>query len=188
MQEAVIGFMISSLHEYFTGNMVGTKPFQVADGYITLRTAEVTDEGWVQLAHLMGRDDLIEDPRFSTAAARRQHHAELDELVRGWARTKTRQEVWEALRDLGYFGAPILSMSEVFEDPHVKEREAFVECDHPTAGPTTLQAPWIHLSGTPTSIHDQSPAIGQHTDEVLGSLLGLTAAQLTDLHAQGVVQ
>jgi crotonobetainyl-CoA:carnitine CoA-transferase CaiB-like acyl-CoA transferase len=188
MQEAVMGFMISSLHEYFTGNKVGTNPFQVADGYFTLRTAEVTDEGWVKLARLMEREDLAADPRFATAAARRQNHREVDELVRTWASQKTRQEVWEGTRDLGYFGGPILSMAEVFEDPHVKARQSFVEVDHPTAGPVTLQAPWIHLSKTPTSIHDQSPAIGQHTDDVLGGLLGFSADQLADLRAQGVVQ
>lgn len=136
----------------------------------------------------MCRDDLAEDPRFATAAARREHRVELEEMVRAWARGKTRQELWEGLRDLAYFGAPVLSTGEVLEDPHIKERRAFIERDHPTAGPTTLLAPWIHLSKTPASIHDDAPAIGQHTDEVLGDLLGLTTAELGDLRAQGVVQ
>lgn len=188
MQEAVIGFITSSLHEYFTGNPVGTEPFPVADGYFILRTAEVSDNGWVKLAHVIGRDELIKDPRFATAAARRQHLAEVDATIRTWASKRTRQEVWDGLRELGYFGAPVLSIGEVMEDPHIKERGAFLEVDHPTAGPTTLPAPWIHLSATPMSVRSQSPAVGQHTDEVLGRLLGLTAAQLADLHAQGVLQ
>jgi formyl-CoA transferase len=50
-----------------------------------------------------------------------------------------------------------------------------------------LLAPWIHLSKTPPSIHDDAPAIGQHTDEVL-SELGLTKAELSDLRAEGVVK
>jgi len=188
MQEAVLGFMISSMHEYFTGNKVGNQPIQVADGYFTLRMPDISDAIWPKLAHLMGRDDLVENPRFATAAARRQCRAELEEMVRAWARGKTRQELWEGLRDLDYFGAPVLSISEVLEDPHIKERKAFTERDHPTAGPTTLLAPWIHLSKTPTSIHDVAPTLGQHTDEVLGSLLGLSTAELGDLRAQGVVQ
>jgi len=75
----------------------------------------------------------------------------------------------------------------VLEDPHIKARRAFIERDHPTAGPTTLLAPWIHLSKTPASIRDDAPAIGQHTEEVLGGLLGLSVADLSDLRTKGII-
>ena len=65
---------------------------------------------------------------------------------------------------------------------------SIIERDHPTAGPTTLLAPWIHLSKTPSSIHQDAPGIGQHTDEVLSGVLALTEAELGDLRAQGVVK
>ena len=188
MQEAVLGFMTSSMHEHFTGNSVGNRPIKVADGYFTLRVPDMSDAVWVQAAKVMGANDLLQDPRFATAAARRQHRAELEELVRTWASGKTRQEIWEGVRELGYFGAPVLSIGEVLEDRHIKERRAFIERDHPTAGPITLLAPWIHLSKTPASIHDAAPLIGQHTDEVLGGLLGLTSDELANLRAQGIVK
>lgn len=188
MQEAVLGFMISSMHEYFTGIGVGNQPIPVADGYFTLRIPEITDEVWSKLAHMMERDDLIQDQRFVSAAARRDHHAELEEIVKAWARKKTRQELWDGLRDLDYFGAPVLSTREVLEDPHIKARQAFIVRDHPTAGPTTLLAPWIHLSKTPASIREDAPAIGQHTDEVLGGILGLSKPELGELRAQGVIK
>jgi crotonobetainyl-CoA:carnitine CoA-transferase CaiB-like acyl-CoA transferase len=188
MQEAVLGFMISSLHEFFTGNDVGNWPIPVADGYFTLRIPDMSDAVWAKLAHLMDRDDLVQDPRFDTAAARRQQRARLEELIKSWARGKTRRELWDALRPLDYFGAPILSTPEVLEDSHIKARRAFIERNHPTAGSTTLLAPWIHLSKTPASIRADAPAIGQHSDEVLGGLLGLSAAELSDLRAQGVIK
>lgn len=188
MQEAVLGFMISSMHEYFTGIGVGNQPIPVADGYFTLRIPEITDEVWSKLAHMMERDDLIQDQRFVSAAARRDHHAELEEIVKAWARKKTRQELWDGLRDLDYFGAPVLSTREVLEDPHIKARQAFIVRDHPTAGPTTLLAPWIHLSKTPARIREDAPAIGQHTDEVLGGILGLSKPELGELRAQGVIK
>jgi crotonobetainyl-CoA:carnitine CoA-transferase CaiB-like acyl-CoA transferase len=188
MQEAVLGFMVSSFHQYFTGNKVGTRPMQVADGYFTLRMPEVGDEDWKRLAGVIDREDLAADPRFVTEAARRQHRAELEEIVRTWARGQPRQRIWNGLRDLGYFGAPVLSLGEVMEDPHIKARQAFIERDHPNAGPTKLLAPWIRLSETPASIRDDAPAIGQHTDEVLGGLLGLNSAELTNLREQGVVR
>lgn len=186
MQEAVLGFMTSSFHEYFTGNRVGGRPMPVADGYFTLRVPEMSDSAWRQLARLIGQD--AQDLRFATAAARRQHRAKLEEIVRIWAQGKTRQEIWQGVRDLGYFGAPVLSLGEVIEDPHIKERQAFIKRDHPSAGPTTLLAPWIHMSKTPPSIHHDAPAVGQYSDEVLGGLLGLTAEELGDLRAQGVVK
>ena len=187
MQEAVLAFMTSSMHEHFTGNTVGNRPMKVADGYFTLRVPDMSDSVWAQLAKLIGQDGLLQDTRFATAAARRKHRAELEEIVRTWATGKTRQELWDGLRELDYFGAPVLSIGEVLEDPHIKERRAFIERDHPSAGPITLLAPWIHLSKTPTSIHHDAPAIGQHTDEVL-SELGLTKAELSALRAEGVVQ
>lgn len=188
MQEAVLGFMISSLHEYFTGMDVGNWPVQVADGYFTLRIPDMSDGVWVKLARLMGKDDLVHDSRFATESARRQHRGPLGEILKSWAHEKTRQELWEGLRPLDYFGAPVLSTAEVLEDPHIKARRAFIERNHPRAGLTTLLAPWIHLSKTPATIREDAPAIGQHTDEVLAGLLALGAAELSDLRAQGVIK
>src|SRR5215470_17452208 len=79
-------------------------------------------------------------------------------------------------------------IDEIMKDQHIKERRAFIERGHPTAGPSTLLAPWIHLSKTPTSIHDDAPTIGQHTDEVLTGILGLTSEALRELRAEGVVK
>ena len=110
MQEAVLGFMISSMHEHFTGNKVGTQPVPVADGYFTLRIPEVSDAVWAKLAGLMDRDELVKDARFATASARRQNRNELEQIIKSWARGKTRRELWEGLRDLDYFGTPVLSI------------------------------------------------------------------------------
>jgi crotonobetainyl-CoA:carnitine CoA-transferase CaiB-like acyl-CoA transferase len=188
MQEALLGFMISEFHEHFIGIEIGNKPVPAADGYFTLRIPDLSDSGWAKLAKLMKRDDLIEDARFATAPARRQHRSELYELICAWIRGKTRHELWDGLRKIDYFGAPVLSMGEVIDDPHIKERQAFIERDHPTAGPTKLLAPWIHMSQTPPSIRADSPALGQHTEEVLTGLLNLSASELAELRAQGVLK
>jgi crotonobetainyl-CoA:carnitine CoA-transferase CaiB-like acyl-CoA transferase len=188
MQEALMGFMISEFHEHFVGIEVGNYPIPAADGYFTLRIPDLSDSGWAKLAKLMDREDLTVDPRFADATARKQNRAELQELIKSWARGKTRQELWDGLRPIDYFGAPVLSMAEAIDDPHIKERQAFIERNHPTAGPTKLLAPWIHMSKTPASIRADAPAIGQHTEEVLGSMLGLSAAQLSELREQGIVK
>jgi crotonobetainyl-CoA:carnitine CoA-transferase CaiB-like acyl-CoA transferase len=188
MQEALLGFMISEFHEHFIGIEIGNKPIPAADGYFTLRIPDLSDSGWVKLAKFMNREDLIPDPRFATAPARKQNRAEFYELIKTWVRGKTRQDLWNGLREIDYFGAPVLSMGEVIDDPHIRERQAFIERNHPTAGPTKLLAPWIHMSKTPASIHDDSPALGQHTNDVLGGILGLSDAELNDLRTQSIVK
>jgi len=189
MQEALIGFMVSKLHQHFTGNLVGgSAPPQVADGYFTLRAPEMSDRTWAQLTAFMESEDLRDDPRFATVDARRRHERELNDILRSWARGKTRQELWEGLRDLGFFGAPVLALGEVLEDPHIRERQAFIEREHPTAGVQTLIAPWIRMSETPASIDDVSPTVGQHTDRVLQEILGLSAHDVEALRAEKVVQ
>jgi len=188
MQEALLGFMISEFHEHFIGIEIGNKPVPAADGFFTLRVPDLSDSAWAKLTKLMGREDLLQDARFASAPARKQHRNELYELVKSWVSSKTRQELWHGLRVIDYFGAPVLSMGEVIEDEHIKERKAFIDRDHPTAGPTKLLAPWIHMSKTPASIRTDSPALGQHTDEVLGGMLGLSAAELSELRGQAIVK
>ena len=188
MQEALLGFMISEFHEHFIGIEIGNKPVRAADGFFTLRVPDLSDGAWTKLTKLMGREDLLQDPRFATVVVRKQHRNELYELVKTWVSSKTRQEIWNGLRQIDYFGAPVLSMGEVIEDPHIKERNVFVDRNHPTAGPVKLLAPWIHMSKTPASIRTDSPALGQHTNEVLGGILNLSTAQLSELRSQGVVK
>ncbi len=189
MQEAVLGFMVSTFHEHLTGNKVGGPPTKVGDGYFTLRAPEMNDATWEKLSAVMGREeDLRDDPRFATAEARRRNGNELNRILRDWAQDKTRDELWVGLRDLGYFGAPVLSLEEVIEDPHVKERRSFIQRDCPTYGPATLLAPWIHMSGTPTEIHDPAPTLGQHTDSILEDILGMNADEVASLRGESVVR
>ncbi len=188
MQEAVLGFMASTYHEYFTGNKIGSLPTKVGDGYYTLRLPEITDANWRKLVATMDRQDLLDNSRYATAEKRRDNRKELSEILFNWARPKTRQELWVKLRDLGYFGAPVLSLEEVLEDPHIKAREAFIRREHPVAGPITLLAPWIRMSETPSSIRQMSPQVGQHTDEILQDLLGCTTAEVESLRASGAIR
>ena len=104
-------------------------------------------------------------------------------LIKTGSSTKTRQELWNGLRHIDYFGAPVLSMGEVIEDEHIKERKAFIDRNHPIAGPTKLLGAMdSHVEDADEHPHD-APLLGQHTDEVLGNVLGLSAAQLSELRA-----
>jgi crotonobetainyl-CoA:carnitine CoA-transferase CaiB-like acyl-CoA transferase len=186
MQEAVLGFMTTRFHEHYTGNKVGAAPVKVGDGWFTLRVPEMSQGKWAELAAILGLDAA--DPRFATDADRRRNGKELFGLLHDWCRDRSRKEIWEALREIGYVGAPVLAVDEVMEDEHVKARQAFAEHDHPVAGQIRLLNPWIRMSETPASIRAMSPRLGEHTDEVLGSVLDLSAEELADLRANAVVR
>jgi crotonobetainyl-CoA:carnitine CoA-transferase CaiB-like acyl-CoA transferase len=186
MQEAVLGFMTTRFHEFFTGNRVGNDPAKVADGWFTLRVPDLTDAKWRELAAALELDP--DDPRFATAEARRKNRQELEEVWIGWCQSRTRKEIWEKLRDIDYIGAPVLDVQEVMDDPHIRARGAFAQYDHPTGGRITLLNPWIRMSETPASIRAMSPKLGEHTDEVLAQVAGLSAAEIADLRNAEVIR
>jgi crotonobetainyl-CoA:carnitine CoA-transferase CaiB-like acyl-CoA transferase len=84
---------------------------------------------------------------------------------------------------------PINTLDQVFEDPHVKAREMVVHVPHPLAGPdgAELIASPLKLSGTPVTYRHHPPLLGQHTDEVLGEVLGYDDAKIKELRAAGAI-
>jgi crotonobetainyl-CoA:carnitine CoA-transferase CaiB-like acyl-CoA transferase len=111
----------------------------------------------------------------------------VEALVSKWVRERTRAELWAALSQVGLSSAPVLSLGEVIEDPHITEREAFIKLPHPTAGEVTLLAPWVRFSRTPAKIERTAPLIGQHNREVLGEVLGLPDSEIDQLVEAGVI-
>jgi crotonobetainyl-CoA:carnitine CoA-transferase CaiB-like acyl-CoA transferase len=190
MQESMLGFMVSTFHELFTGNKVGgaDPPMKVADGYYTVRNPDLDDRSWLKLTEAMERPEFREDKRFATEEARNKHRMECAEIFRDWAQRQTRFELWKKLQPVGFLGSPVISIEEVVENEHIKAREAFVELPHPVAGSVKFVAPWIRLHETPTSIDTAPPLLGQHTAEILTGLLGLEDAEVQRLHNKGVVQ
>jgi crotonobetainyl-CoA:carnitine CoA-transferase CaiB-like acyl-CoA transferase len=186
MQEAVLGFMTTRFHEHYTGNKVGFDPVQVGDGWFTLRVPELTDQKWRELAAILEIDAA--DPRFASDDQRRKHGKELHTLLLDWTRNRSRQEIWDKLQGVGYVGAPVLSVGEVMQDPHVKARHAFSSYEHPVAGSIDLLNPWIRLSDTPASIRTMAPKLGEHTEDVLTGVLGMTSGEAEDLRASSVVR
>jgi formyl-CoA transferase len=88
------------------------------------------------------------------------------------------------LNELDVPCGPIMSTQDLFEDEHVKGREMMVELDHPQRGRWYNVGMPIKLSDSPASI-ERSPLRGEHTDEVLGSVLGYDAARVEQLRAAG---
>jgi crotonobetainyl-CoA:carnitine CoA-transferase CaiB-like acyl-CoA transferase len=187
MQEALLGFMVSTLHTLFEGNPVGSRYYECADGYVSFHLPDISDELWRNLATALGHDDALTDPRFVDMAARRRHLPQVQQKVAEMVRASTRADLWAIFKKYGLGSFPVLSIAEVVNDEHIKARGAFVEVEHPQAGTLKLLRPWIRFSDSPTTIDHAGPAIGEHNAEVYGRLLGFDDKKLRELEAAGAI-
>jgi crotonobetainyl-CoA:carnitine CoA-transferase CaiB-like acyl-CoA transferase len=187
MQEAQLGFLVSRLHEHFEGQRVGGAYHRCADGYMAFHAGGLSDGVWSRLTTALGHPDGATDTRFATAADRDRNLRALNVEMSSWIAGLTRQELWDVLRANGLASAPILSVGEAIEDPHLVAREGFVEVEHPAAGRVKLLAPWIRFSETPTRLTHAGAAVGEHNAAVYGRLLGLSEDDLARLRAEGAI-
>ncbi|WP_028601508.1 CaiB/BaiF CoA transferase family protein [Ottowia thiooxydans] len=186
MQEALLGFMVSTLHSHFENMTTGAKPQPCKDGYMAFHFGGTTDAIWRRFAAAMGHPDMGSDPRFATENDRRDNLAELQEMVSMWLMEKPKDELWKKFRELGIASAPVLAIGEVIEDEHIKARGAFTEVEHPERGKMKLLSPWIRFSDTPAKITHAGGAVGQHNAEVYGDLLGYSSDDVARLTKEGV--
>lgn len=163
----------------------GYGEYEARDGSIAL--ALVSPSIWERFCHLIGQPELLEDPRFAEHMDRVAHADELDAIIQAWLRDKTREEAVELLTAHGVPAAPVNTIAEMVNDPQVKARRMHVEITHPDYGPVVITNSALKLSKTPGTVETPAPRIGQHTAEVLSTLLGYSAAEIEQLRAEGVV-
>lgn len=144
---------------------------------------------WPRLVQVMGRHELATDPRFATREARTENRALVEALVNDWlSRFKTADEAMEALRAGRIPCAPVLTPTEVAAHPHLTEREAFPEVDHPFCGKVRVtNTPFKLLSGPigPAAAAPYRP--GEDSVRILAELLGYASEQVEELIRAGAV-
>ncbi len=187
MQEAILGFSISQLHEFFEQQPIGAPPEVCMDGYYTFTGTFAADHQWKTFCKIMGREELVDDPRYSTVGKRQDNAVEIREMIQAWMKTKTRRELWEALEPLEAVNGPVMNYAEVLEDPHMRARGAWIEVKHPTAPTFPMLRPWILMSESPTTIESPAPLLGEYNEDVYGRLLGYSKERVAELKQQGVI-
>jgi crotonobetainyl-CoA:carnitine CoA-transferase CaiB-like acyl-CoA transferase len=140
-----------------------------------------------RVMRIIGRDDLIEQPWFSDHAGRLEHTEELDELIQAWVGTRTTEEVLAAFAEYEGAIAPIYSIADIFEDEHFADRGTITTIPHPQLGPLQMQNVIPRLTETPGRIDHPGAALGEHNADILGDELGLSAHELAELAAEGVI-
>jgi crotonobetainyl-CoA:carnitine CoA-transferase CaiB-like acyl-CoA transferase len=153
--------------------------------YVYLTTSRANPEHWPRLLKLVGREELIGDPRYDTPDARLEHEAEVDEIVSSWTRQRSKHDAMAQLSGAGVPAAAVLDSNELVNEPSFFDRGILQTMLH---GERRMVMPtWpVRFDGVPTEVKS-APLLGEHTAEVLSDWLGLDAAAVAALRQDGVV-
>jgi len=199
MQETVYSSLASSMEYHVrTGEIpprvgnrqsaLATAPynaFETADGWVAIHV--VTEAHWRNLLKAMGREELAEDPRFATNAARVANLQATDALITGWTKTKGKMEVFAAASRYRIPCAPVRNVKEVMNDPHMHARGMLERIDHPDLGNIVVPTTPLRLHGADKVATVPSPTVGEHNTEIYGGWLGLPAEEVASLKEAGVI-
>ena len=144
------------------------------------------DSVFRRLMHAIGRDDLAEDPRLSDNPGRVAHVEAIDEAIGEWTCERSVGQVVDALVEASVPCGPIYDAAQMRADPHFEARGLFERVGE---GVDAVELPALapKLGRTPGRTRFRGPAVGEHTDEVLGERLGLDAAEVAALRERGIV-
>jgi CoA:oxalate CoA-transferase len=156
---------------------------ETADGAMNIACGN--DSLWQKFCALIKRPDLAADHRFATNPLRVQNLAELVPLLNEATRTRETKDWLEVLQAGDIPCGPINRISDVLSDPQVLARQMIAEIFHPTIGTLKVPGVPIKLSETPGCVAGPAPRLGEHTEQVLGELLGLTATEIDALRSAG---
>ena len=160
--------------------------FRTADGnYITVAIGN--DKLFQDFCKAVGLAELADDPRFATNPDRVKNREDLIPIIERTFANSPRDEWLKILTENHLPAGPVYSMSEIFSDPQVVQREMFVKIKHSKAGEISQIGIPMKFSETSPEIRIPPPTLGEHTEEVLAGLLGYDAQRITKLKAKGIV-
>jgi crotonobetainyl-CoA:carnitine CoA-transferase CaiB-like acyl-CoA transferase len=165
--------------------IVPTNTYRCADGRFVVIGGN-GDSIFRRLMEGIGRQDLADDPQLARNAGRVQREAEIDAAIGGWCAARTAVDVLAVMDDKRVPAGPIYNVADMFADPHFRARGLFerVEID---GKPLEIPALMPRLQGTPGATEWPGPAVGSHTDAVLGEVLGMGEQEIAALRADGAV-
>ena len=197
MQEAAYPTLTSQLEAYWrtgkvpprTGNAshnrVPINVYPAADGYVAMNLA--VEEHWHNLLAAMGREDLRDDPRYSSPDARVKNRELVDATITAWTQTLPKMAIFAIAKQRRIPLAPVREVNEVMHDPGMHERGFLDDIEHDEIGPITVPTSPLRLHGADRRPTSPSPKLGQHNDQIYGEWLGLSVSEIAALKADGVI-
>ena len=162
--------------------------YRAKDGWVVICSA--ADSHWANLLKAMGREDLLDDPRYKRLDQRMANADEVDALVESWTMTKSKNEVVEIVRKHGVASGIVATIPEVLSDPQLIHRGMIVDLIHPELG--KVQGAVAHdipvrLSESKGGFDMPAPYLGAHNEEIYCGLLGYSLDDLRQLEKEGVI-
>ena len=154
--------------------------------YVWIMTSRGNPEHWVRLCKVMGREDLIDDPRFNTPAQRVKNDPELDPIITAWTKARTKYEAMELVGGAGIPAGAVLDTMELQNEPSFVTRGILQTMEHKSYPGYKMPAWPVRIDGKPPTVK-ASPILGEHTDDVLTGWLGLSADDVGRLKANKIV-
>jgi CoA:oxalate CoA-transferase len=197
MLDSVFAMLLTGLsRRLFTGETRGrvgnrhpeTYPvdsFATRDGEIVL--VGFSNAIFRNICRAIGQPELADDPRFADNAARNANESALRRLIADWAAARDSAAALQALRDADVPAAPVWSFDELLASGHLEARGVLTRGQHAVLGEIPLVQQPVNFVGVGRAHGQIAPTVGQHTDAVLGRLLGLDAAQLQSLRDRKVI-
>ena len=199
MMDCQVAILESAMSRYLaTGEIprpLGTRhpiatPFQAfksSDGYVVVAIMGGERNQWELFCSAIGRLELMDDPRFQDGFSRSQHYDALEPIFNEAFLQKSTQEWLDEFTALGIPCGPVNTIDKVAADPQVQHRGMIAEVRHPALGPVKTVGSPLKLSRTPPVLDRAAPDMGEHTDEVLKALLGMSDAELASLREEKVI-
>ncbi|MBI4307886.1 MAG: CoA transferase [Chloroflexi bacterium] len=191
MPEAIFDYAVNGREPQYLGNRdrlhapQGVYRCQGWDAWVGISVT--SDAEWRALCDAIGQREMTDEPHFATEEARQIHHDELDALITKWTRGRSQEEAVRLLQQSGVPAGPSFNAKDLLNDPHLKARGFVHAVVHPEAGRRRmLGLPW-HISGTPPLRLRRAPLLGEHTQEVIESLLGLSRRRVRELKHEGAL-
>ena len=166
-------------------NIAPYQEFPTKDGYIILAVGN--DPTFERFCKAFGQEALLADPRFATNPIRVQNRQLVTDTLTPVMKSKTTAEWIDALEALKIGCGPINTLEQVFADPHVQAREMVVEMAHGSGETVKVIANPVKLSATPPSYRSAPPVLGEHTEEVLASVLKMSTSDIAALREKGIL-
>ena len=169
-----------------TSSSLPTTPLRRLDGWVVIGVGG--EEVWKRFCKAIGREDLLKDPRFETNRDRVREYAPLKDIVTEWTSKRNAVDIISHLMSFSVPCAPIYNIEQIVNDPHIAQaRGMIVEMDHPLEGTMKVVACPIKFTEMKPSIRSTAPLHGEHTEEVLTGLLGLSKEEVARLKEAGAV-
>jgi formyl-CoA transferase len=158
--------------------------YETRDGHVNLAAA--WGRLWKTFCEVIGRNDLVRDPRFASAKARAQNRDALTREISDALRERTALEWVETLNAAGVPAGPVNNIAQTFADPQVQHLRVATPITHPTVGPIEVVRNATTLEGVPGEIRRPAPEAGEHSDEILRQF-GLDDAEIDALRMDEII-